>query len=393
MSTSSEFMELTEQDMTQALCEVLMPRLREHILARDRGHCMRVANLDMDLMLTLCLALRRACPDAQIYILSEQHAQRGAGREEQEQNLYISSTRLVELRNPLPTGEQRAPLLVFLPANLQTSAEDSFGIATFEDIPVTGAYTLLLQRLMERVPTPLQGYVQDLLALPAEFAWTWADQVAQVRFLLTAIKNQVDGESLGASLYELGLVPDFHLFDDPALMQNRLRRNLESVRKLTHSDASTRGRVLELGLNDKVMQRRLMQFLADSGLVDPPIWTRQIVLNKQNRELSFDKWKFVDEINSDKIAIQVLDINIPEVSENVADERLDGLIGQRVLNPGEMPRFSVTFHTEPHPARVPSLDHFTVQIFTKSGEPIGGAKRVKIWTGKKQEQTVSEIHS
>lgn len=385
MSTSMAFVELSDRDVTLALSEVLVPRLKKYVLSRAPGHCMRVANLDMELMITLSLALRKKCPDAQVYILAENG---NPLLTEEERRLFISSTKLVELRNPLSNGEQRPPLLVFLPANLHASAEDSFGIATFEDIPVVDAYDVLLTRLMEQIPSPLQGYVQDLLSLPGEVWWPWANQVAQVRFLLTAIKNRVDGESLGISLYELGLVPDFRLFDDPVLMPNRIRRNLESVRKLTHSEASIRGRVLELGLSDKAIQRRLIQFLSEVGVVDPTMWTRQILATKSNRELSFDKWKFIDEIISDKVAIEVLETSIPKASEKDADERLEGLSGQSVLNPFVQTRFSVTFRVEPYPSRVPSLDHFTAQIFTRNGEPVGGAKRVKAWTTNKNEQTI-----
>ena len=389
MSTSMAF-ELTDHDVTKALSDILAPRLKEHILSRAPGHCMRVANLDLDLMRVLTRFLRQECPTAQIYILGQgPHPSKNGTSQDQEEGLFISSTKLVELRNPLPNGELRPPLLVFLPANLQASAEDSFGVATFEDIPVTDIYQVLFQRCMEQIPSPLQGYVRDLLDIPGSVWWPWADQVAQVRFLLTSIKNQVDGESLGASLYELGLVPDFHLFHDPALMQNRIRRNLESVRKLTHSDASIRGRVLDLGLSDKTVQRRLIQFLSDLGSVEPTTWTRLIVTNiKQNKDISFDKWKFIDEINSDKISVQVTNLGIHRASEKDNDERLYDLNGQYVLNPATQPKFSVTFQVDPHPTRVSSLDHFTVQILTKDGEPIGGAKRVKVWTTKKSEHTI-----
>lgn len=386
MSTSTAFLELNESDITQALCDILVPRLKEAILARAPGHCMRVANLDLDLMIALSRVLHRACPDAQIYMLKENG---DTSYISGEPHLFISSTKLVELRNPLPGGELRPPLLVFLPANLQASAEDSFSIATFEDIPVSDVHTSLREQLLQEVPAPLQGYVDDLLAIPQSEWWPWADQVAQVRFLLTTVKNQVDGESLGASLYELGLVPDLRLFDDPALMQNRIRRNLESVRKLTYSDASIRGRVLELGLSEKAIQQRLITFLAEVGVVDPHVWTRQIIINKANTAISFDKWQFIDEINSDKIALQVVDIALQKVGEQEEDERLEDLSGQKVLNPNLQTKFNVIFNVDPHPTRVPSLDHFTVQILTKDNEPVGGAKRVKTWTSKKTEHLVS----
>lgn len=385
MSTGITFYELQERDVIQALSQILLPRLKAYLQSRAPGHCMRVAHLDLELMIALTHNLRSACPDVQIYILKETEDSSHASNESE---LFISSTKLVELRNPLPGGVLRPPLLVFLPANVQASAEDSFGIATFEDIPVTDVYVELRKHLLTQIPAQLQGYVHDLLAVLQGAWWPWSDQVAQARFLLTAVKNQVDGESLGASLYELGLVPDFRLFEDPALMQSRVRRNLESMRKLTYSDASIRGSVLELGLSDKAQQLRLIEFLMTTGVADPHAWTRQIALNRAYTSLSFDKWSFIDDINRDKISLQVIDIGIQEIGEDATDERLEDLSGQKVLNPSTQPKFSVSFKVDPHPGRVPSLDHFTVQIMTKDGEPVGSAKRVRIWTSKKVEQTI-----
>jgi DNA phosphorothioation-dependent restriction protein DptH len=386
MSVNLLFQELNEDDLTQALCEILAPRLVELLNARSPGHCMRVANLEPALMKALCRALREQCPAAQVYIL---HGNGTATAAEEEQ-LFISSTKLVELRNPLPDGSQRPPLLVFLPVNLHASAEDSFSIATFEDISLSGAYKELKTALLERVPTPLQGYIQELFAILTSSWWPWADDVARVRFLLTALKNRVDGESLGASLYELGLVPDFQLLKDPPLMQNRIRRNLESMRTLTYSDASPRGRVLELGLSDRTLLKRLTNFLATVGVVDPSAWTRQIVINKQNWDISFDKWKFIEEISKDKVSIQIISLGLKEISEDEAVERLEGLSGQRVLDPTQQNRFSVTFTVDPHPARVSSLDYLTVQILTKDGEPVGGARKISVhnWGVRKQEHTI-----
>jgi len=254
---SSGFQELRPEDVTQALEELLLPRFQQMLSSRAPGHCMRVVDVDLDLMMRLVRTLRRDLPDAQVFILSDSLAAIGTPE------LFVSSTKLVELRNPLPDGTLRPPLLVFLPSDLRTSAEDSFGVATFEEIMVADSYHELVQTLLQRLPLSLQGHVRELLALLTRERWAWADAVVQVRFLLTAIKNGVDGESLGAALYELGLVPDFRLFDDPSVTHGRIRKNLETVQKLTYADRSIRGRVLELGLRDKSLQRRLMQFLVE----------------------------------------------------------------------------------------------------------------------------------
>src|SRR6266849_418229 len=277
MNTNTGFTEVTEDDVTQALKKVLLPRLREALEASHPGHCMRATNLDLNLMTALCSDLRRTCPDSQVFILRNDKTISNTS----DPGMYITSTKLVEQRNPLPNGEQRPPLVVFIPTDLRTSAEDSFGVATFADIPVGDAYDKQLEQLHEQeVPSLLQGAVQEIFSILTHEQWPWADVVTQVRYLLTATKNQVDGETLGASLYELGLIPDFHLLDDPSLLTVKIRRNLEAVRNITYSSASTRGRVLELGLTDKNLQRRLLDFFSQVGVDDPSSWTRLIVLQR-----------------------------------------------------------------------------------------------------------------
>jgi hypothetical protein len=371
MSSTTGFHQLRDEDVTQALTQLLVPRLQSIITKRAAGHCMRVADLDPDLMVNVARALHLTIPDAQIHIL-------GSG-ESLDGEIFISSTKLVELRNPLPDGTQRSPLLVFLPANLHTNAEDSFNIASFEEILVAGAYEELVATLLGRVQMPLQGYVKELLLFLTKEKWPWADSVWQGRFLLTAIRNGVDEESLGASLYEVGLVPDFQLFKDPSLTLNRIHKNLDAVRALTIGDQSIRGRVLSLELTDKAVQRRLTDFLIETGLDDPRRWTRRIVLEKQHWDLSFDKWKFKEESSPDKVLVQVLQNDLHVVQEDATDEKLRNLVGQQVLIPSNRRSFKVEFTTEPHPQQVQGLSYFTVQIVSQDGETVGTAKKVKGW--------------
>ena len=67
------------------------------------------------------------------------HTQRRAERPTPPE-LEVSSTKLVELRNPLPDGQQRPPLLVFIPSDVRAAAEDSFGVATFEQAQLGDVY-------------------------------------------------------------------------------------------------------------------------------------------------------------------------------------------------------------------------------------------------------------
>ncbi len=122
--------ELTGSEWNAALEAVLLPRSCPTVLeARAAGHCMRVTDLDRDLMLRLCGGLRAGVPAATVVVLADEPLR------EQAPDFAVTGTKLVELRNPLPNDELRPPLLVFVPNDLRASAEDSFGVATFEDVP------------------------------------------------------------------------------------------------------------------------------------------------------------------------------------------------------------------------------------------------------------------
>lgn len=118
--------ELQPYDLCEELEGVVLPKLLDVLRTRLPGHCMRVTDLDVDLMVRVCGRLRAEVPDVRLVILSDNlNAATPA-------ELAVSSTKLVELRNPLPDGTQRPPLLVFIPNDMRAAAEDSFGVATFE---------------------------------------------------------------------------------------------------------------------------------------------------------------------------------------------------------------------------------------------------------------------
>ena len=146
--------EITSQDLNAALESVLLPRLTDILSKRQPGHCMRVTDLDQELMVRLCGGLRSVVPDATVVVLADATLRQAAPE------ITVSSTKLVELRNPLPNDELRPPLLVFVPNDLRASAEDSFGVATFEEISIDGAYAELIGQLLAVIPVPIKGLLK-----------------------------------------------------------------------------------------------------------------------------------------------------------------------------------------------------------------------------------------
>jgi hypothetical protein len=368
---SNSFNKLPQDKLNAAVAGLLCPRIEASLGDRGPGHCMRVTDLDDDIMESVCKELRRTRPDGNIFILGS--------HDQEDQPFRVTSTKLVELRNPDSNGELRQPLLVFIPTSLRTSAEDSFGVATFEELTFTGIYKDLINSLLDRLPVSLVGYVRDLLSILTEEEWLFADDVSRVRYLLTALENGIDGETLGASLYELTLIPDFKLFADPGMVNGKIRRNLGSVRSLIASHKSARGRIADLGLSDKALNARLFRYFEKYDVQEPESWTPPIATDNSWWSVSFDKWTFQEELSLDKVLLSVLETDLPVVQKDQTDDQLSGLIGQQVLVPTDRRKMNVVFEVNPHPGKVSGLDHFTVQIISQNDGPVGKTKKVKAW--------------
>lgn len=369
---SDAFTKLSQDKLNAAVAGVLCPRIEAILGDRGPGHCMRVTDLDDEVMESVCKELRRVRPHGNIFILGS--------HDQEDQPHRVTSTKLVELRNPDANGELRQPLLVFIPTSLRTSAEDSFGVATFEELTFTGIYEDLIDSLLDRLPATLVSYVRDILGILTEEEWLFADDTSRVRYLLTALENGIDGETLGASLYELTLIPDFKLFADPGMVNGKIRRNLASVRSLMISHKSVRGRIADLGLSDKALESRLFTYFEKYDVQEPETWTPPIAIDKSWWGISFDKWTFQEELSLDKVLLTVLETDLPVVQEDETDDQLSGLIGQQVLIPNDRRKMNVVFEVNPHPSKISGLDHFTVQIISQNDGPVGKSKKVKAWT-------------
>lgn len=372
--------ELTTQELNAALESVLLPRLAQLLAARDLGHCMRVTDLDRELMVRLVGGLRAAVPSANVVVLADESLRAMAP------DLAVSSTKLVELRNPLPNDELRPPLLVFVPNDLRASAEDSFGVATFEEVTIDGAYGELNAKLIAQVPTNLRVAVEACLSELRwhDARWRYADDAAVARYLLTCQVNEFDPDAMGAALFELALVPDFELFQQAERAPARVARNRECVERITWSTKTERVRALELGLLDPLFCKQLGEFFSRVGVSNPKEWTQAVVRDRVNWPLAFNKWLFEDGgVNPD--AIYIGDVALPDlpvVKDDNEDPRLAELIGHKVLPISKtgLKKFSVSFRVDPVPSKVEGLSRFVAEVVSRDNGPTGLRRRKAAWT-------------
>jgi DNA phosphorothioation-dependent restriction protein DptH len=371
---------VTAADLNQALGEVLEVHLHQLLQCRLPGHCMRVSDLDASLMVELGCKLAKALGErAQVHMLTAE--------KRDDDPLFITSTKLVELRNPLPDGVQRPPLMVFVPNELKASAEDSFGEATFESVALNDAYDQLNEKLMRSLPDAKRLQIQELIQVVEQSKWRWATtNVGRARFLLSLKLNGYEDDVIGASLFEVGLVPDFGLFEDPTKTPGRLAKNIDCVSKLTLSSRTERGRVLDLELAKTDLVGKLADFFVETGLENPLDWTKRLIAEQANWPLTFGFWEFEDRTAfNQQISVKVTALEIPILTaDKTSDPKLQTLINSRVLliGQGGPKSFKIKFRATPHPEKAPSVHHFRLQVISQAtGSPVGLVKKKNSWRG------------
>ncbi|UQA92173.1 hypothetical protein [Streptomyces halobius] len=159
-------------------------------------------------------------------------------------------------------------------------------------------------------------------------------------------------------------------------MRERVEKNHSLVEKLTASPRSERQRVLDLGLSDGDFAARLALFATRCGLEDPVVWTRRIVVDRENWGLSFSNWR-IDERRRATVSIEVRELGLPAAGDNAEDVRnypaLSAMEGQPYLLAGEkgVREIAARFAVQPDPRRVEGLERFRVEIVSEDGGPTG----------------------
>ena len=382
----STFRRISQDDFDQHLQPVLEELIAERLARRQPGHCMKVGNLSNRLMERLAEGLSaRFGDEAQVHVLV-------APGDSKATPLFITSSKLIELRNPLPNGDLRPPLLVFVPNDLRVSAEDSFSGATFEQVELAESYDVLTEQLTSQIPASLRTHAQGCLRYLRDRGWVGVDVTGGLRFLISLKVNGYEEEVVGAALCELGLIPDFGLLQDPSTLQNRLAKNHEAAKNLLYSNKSLIGRVLDLEIANEAITAPLIDFFATHHPEDPVGWTTCIATDRNFYGLSFDKWgEGADDPYSHRIFVEVVSLDLPEVADEDDDPRLQELKGQKVLVVGgNGPQsFKIKFRCSPAPATIPDVDHFRIQIIAREAGPTGSVKKKKRWDGARQEATQS----
>lgn len=309
------------------------------------GHCMKLSGLPETQLLILQNKVRALNPDMDCFVINETKAD----------NLqYISATRLIELRN----NESR-PLFALIPINTRTAAEDSYSNATFQNIDLERIDYELFENLMTSFSDEVKEKITEVLKfLKIDYS---KDIGKALNFILTIESKGFSSESIGNSLFHLGLIPDEILFDDASQTRARLNYNQISIGKLADFTKPIYERVNSLPLEKGTIQKDVVSlFRNESNLNSQENIAHSIA--EKNTALNFKFWK-IPLPNTNEIKLFVDSIKDKKGSKLENDD------GDKILkiksNFSAVIKLRVS--TNPPPNQIKELEFFKVLLMLVDG--------------------------
>lgn len=342
--------------LDQAVAELLTADLEKIIAQRNKGHCLQVTDLPKTLMTCVAQSLRERHINAEVYVLTNDTPREGE----------ITSTRLVARRNA-----EESVILVFLPPDLRTSAEDSFDVSTFERVPLENVYPRLRKQLEDSVPPQHQTLAKEIIREAI-----YDSDVAVCRYLLAVRAMQHSAQAFGLALPYLGLVPDAAL---PAEPRPRLDANRESVRTLTNPRNSLFEKIQTLGLKAGRTPNALYRLFRASGTLDPTRWLFEIFDEAYVSDLTFDQWELARVVQGqiDQILFKAITPLHRERDQEYP-----------IFHAQQDKALKIVWETVPPPLQCEGLSYFTVELMLDDA-PATEARTVKRGSSNRKERSTT----
>lgn len=319
------------------------------------GHCMKITGLGVTELEFLWDILHDKYPTIHTFIISEKN--NGS-------NKYISATKLIELRN-----KQEAPLLVLIPSNSRTAAEDSYGNATFKEISLEGIEHKLKEELIASIPGEYTHLIKhEILQYLDSIQIT---MVSIIKYLLALEEEGYSRQAVGNNIYLLNLIPDEHLIVEEEKIRSRLNFNLKSISLLSSFSKPLYDRIAELPLEPNTLQKELVDFIKkEKEARNTDIIC--LLIFKKYPNLNFMHWK-IPELDFSRIKLFTEDIR----SKNFKVEE-----GRKVLfvEENKTAKVTIRFSTNPNPKDISDLQYFKVILMSVdggAGEEISVLRKLK----------------
>ena len=322
------------------IINLIVELYREELQNAIPGHCMKITGMGNDEMLMLWDALSKEFKNLDTFVINERDTK----------TPYISATKLIEYRN-----QQRKPLLVLIPSNNRTAAEDSYGNATFKEISLEPVEAELKNRLHNKIPALQKSYIDQI------FGMVKAHEMKQsnvIDYLLAVEQDEYSNESLGKHLNLLSLFPDSDLLIEDKLFRSRLNLNMESTNLLCSFNRPLYDRVEELKIEKDTLQRDFISLFKN----EPQIISAFILVNVVSQkypQLWFNNWQ-IPNLDFDQIKLKILQIRSTDFIE---EEGKKVLLANNTANA----KVTIRYTTSPPPNNLYNLKYFKVILMSVDG--------------------------
>lgn len=343
----------------------------DKLKAAKPGHCMKITGLAMKELRVLLPLLRPINADMEVYILSE----------DEKGDEFIHATKLIELRN----NPEKA-VLILVPSNSRTSAEDSYGDATFQNLSAADLQDSFVWKLINELPEEKKYLWKQMMELVDELN---PSRTTITNYLLFLELNQYKDEAWGNGLYLFGMLPDKDLVKDDTSIRRRFMINLDKVSSILSDFSLTAAdRIAGLPLKKNSVQKDLMAFLSSEAGIEDNISLYENIVEKHPK-FNYASMPWVLPGNSGPVKVNVdLVIGNDPRKELVRDAGTgDFILSIPEEKKGKI-RFTIT--TDPAPKDNPDIYSFEIALvniddFTE----VGIVKKAKVGTNKRAKRTLS----
>lgn len=336
-----------------------------------RGHCMKVTGLPLEQLVVLHPRLKTINPQIDTFILDDERS----GQE------YIHATKLIELRN-----DPDKTILILVPSNSSTSAEDSYGDATFQNLSVIELERSFIWKLEEQIPNEKESILKQMKELLYELD---PSKEAYIRYLLYLDTHGYSDEAWGNGLYIFGMLPDSGLMEEESKIRRRFFLNLEKVSDpLADFSITPVDRVVALPLQKGTMQKDLLAFLnGDQTILDREALFEEIHNNHPEFNYAEMPWIVAGEGTAVKISTEIIPGKDPK--KELVKEK-DGSLTLSIL-PEKKGKISFTITTNPTPKDNPDIVSFEIVMVKVDDEynEVAVVKKAKVGTNKRASRKLS----
>jgi DNA phosphorothioation-dependent restriction protein DptH len=335
------------------IIDIIIDKYSSEFSNAKPGHCMKISGLGEPELVELWERMKDDFPEINTFVLNDSDGD--------DSTLYISANKLIEYRNL-----NLSPLLILIPSNKRTAAEDSYGNATFKEIRIDNLDHALFRKLETDIPDEYsQVIINEILA----FLQPSINE--KIEYLLALKDSGFNKENVGNFIYLLQCIPDSKLITSHEKTRIRLNYNRQSIELLSNFGKPVYDKISELPLEPDTLQRDLVKFL--KGTAAPK--TRKgicVKIFEDNTDLNFSNWKIPD-LDFTKMELFVSEI-ISTSFKEIAGRKV--LVGDRRRGS----KVKIKIVTTPKPNEISKLQNFRISLFEvdgASGQEVVDLRRLK----------------